>query len=201
MKVKSTPKPWTKKAAAIAGSNGSDPADPFYPPAASQSEPAWLGSDLNATVTKVEVVEGPSKKGKQIVLGLGIRVTDSFWAHLPTWLPQASHQDDLDYRMTSCKLSQPKCRIGVTFKGLDPEKGDLKIESCTLQPGLTVKLSIDPKKPEAQACIKLRVDYTQERVKFFGDHMDALVRFKAFSAKSEQQALPMDGKSKAAEAA
>ena len=167
----------------------------------SASEPAWLGSDLNATVSKVEVVEGPNKKGKQIVLGLAIRVTDPFWKHLPAWLPEASHQDDLDYRMSSCKLSQAKCRIGITFKGADAEKGDQKIESCTLQPGLTVKLSIDPKKPEAQACIKLRIDYTQECVKFFGDHMDALVRFRAYSAKSEQKVLDvMDGKGKKAAA-
>ena len=164
------------------------PAEPKVDPS---NEPTWLGSDLNATVSKVEVVEGPNKKGKQIVLGLAIRVTTEFWKHLPGWLPAASQQDDLDYRMTSCKLSQAKCHIGINFAGRESEKGDLKIERCTLQPGLTVKLSIDPKKPEAQACIKLRIDYTQERVKFFGDHMDALVRFKAYSAKTEQKKLDL----------
>ena len=162
------------------------------------NEPIWLGTELAATVTKCEVVED-KKKGKQLLVGLGIRVEDGFSKHLPDWTIEALEDGGEDHVLTACKLTQAGCRIGVDFKGPEDSKSSaLKVEMCQLAPGLTIRAPADPaKRAHVDANIRLKLEYSQERVRYFGDRLDTLIRFRAFSAKTEQNALPLKEEKKA----
>jgi len=80
------------------------------------------------------------------------------------------------------------------------EKREMTIEACTLKPGLTIKFTMPPDADacEVELCVNLILPYKPDRVKFLGDHMDTVMKFRGFTAKTEQEPLPLDGKSKAA---
>lgn len=156
----------------------------------SGKEPAWLGSEISATISKCEVIDD-AKKGKQLLIGLAMRMELRLMKIMPAWLEDAADPECLEFLLTSAKLTQPGCRIGLEFKGYPGQQDPhLKIEAASLAPGLRIKLPADPEKRViADGCISIKVDYNEERVRYFGDRLDTLVTFRAFSAATERQQL------------